>query len=325
MTCYLTRRAATYLLVLVAALTINFFLPRALPGSPVEELSSGVGSVAVAMDPATLAALQHYYGLDQPLFRQFVHYLTGLARGDLGFSISYKAPVGKVIARALPWTLLLAVSALLLSFLLAVIWGTRFGLNKSKYEGVVLVPAVILDSMPPFILGSFFLIALGVKLQLLPVSGAYTNFVTLNWWQGLADIVLHALLPVLALAVGSFFSAYLLVRNAVRLVKDEPYVLLARVKGLDERVIRYRYVLRTALLPVVTFFAMRLAHVMGGAMLVEVLFAYPGLGRLTYEAVLNHDYPMLQGIFFIFTLWILAVNLITDLVYLKLDPRVKEV
>lgn len=322
---YLTRRAATYLLVLLTALAINFFLPRALPGSPVVELSGGAGSVAVAVDPETLAALREYYGLDRPLAGQFVSYLTGLLKGDLGFSIGYKAPVSHVIARSLIWTLVLSFGALLLSFIPAIVWGTKFGLSGGKNEGLLLVPAVLLESMPPFILGSFLLIVLGVKMELLPVSGAYTNFATLSWWQRAADIALHALMPVLALAAGSFFSAYLMVRNSVRLVRNEPYVLLARVKGLDERVIRYRYVLRTALLPVVTFFSTRLARVMGGAMLVEVIFAYPGIGRLTYESVLNHDYPVLQGIFFIFTLWVLAVNLITDLLYIKLDPRVKEV
>ncbi|WP_051276408.1 ABC transporter permease [Desulfovirgula thermocuniculi] len=321
---YLARRAATYLLVLVAALLINFFLPRALPGSPLEDLSSGVGSLAVAPDPATLEALKRYYGLDQPLPRQFLQYLQGLARGDLGFSISYKAPVAKVIWQRIPWTLLLTFSAALLSCLLAVILGTRAALGRMR-EAAVLLPAVVLDSMPPFVLGSFLLIFLGVKLALFPIGGAYTAFANLAGWEKAVDVLRHAVLPVLALSAHGFFGAYLLVRNSVRLVKDEPYVLLAEVKGLPRHVIHYRYILRMALLPVVTFFSLRVAYALGGAVLVEVLFAYPGLGRLTYEAVLNHDYPLLQGVFFVFTLWVLAVNFLTDLLYLKLDPRIKEV
>jgi len=321
---YLGRRAATYLLVLAAALLINFFLPRVLPGSPLEDLSSGVGGLAVAPDEAALEALRRYYGLDQPLWRQFTHYLAGLARGDLGFSISYKAPVARVIWSRLPWTLLLTLSAALLGCLLAVILGTRAGLGKMR-EGAVLLPAVVLESMPPFVLGSFLLILLGVKLKLFPIGGAYSAFAELTAWERLADVARHAVLPVLALAASGFFDAYLLVRNSVRLARDEPYVLLAEVKGLPPRVVHYRYILRTALLPVVTLFSLRLAFALGGAVLVEVLFAYPGVGRLVYEAVLWHDYPLLQGAFFIFTLWVLAVNFSTDLLYLRLDPRIREV
>lgn len=321
---YLGRRAATYLLVLAAALLINFFLPRALPGSPLEDLSSGVGGLAVAPDEAALEALKRYYGLDQPLWRQFTHYLAGLARGDLGFSISYKAPVARVIWSRLPWTLLLTLSAALLGCLLAVILGTRAGLGKVR-EGAVLLPAVVLESMPPFVLGSFLLILLGVKLKLFPIGGAYSAFAELTAWERMADVARHAVLPVLALAASGFFDAYLLVRNSVRLAKHEPYVLLAEVKGLPPRVVHYRYILRTALLPVVTLFSLRLAFALGGAVLVEVLFAYPGVGRLVYEAVLWHDYPLLQGAFFVFTLWVLAVNFSTDLLYLKLDPRIREV
>jgi peptide/nickel transport system permease protein len=321
---YLARRAVTYLWVLVAALLINFFLPRALPGSPLEDLSGGAGTLAVAPDEATLAALQNYYGLDRPLGEQLRHYLLGLVRGDLGFSISYKVPVAQILWSRLPWTILLTLSAALLSCSLAVVLGTRAGLGKVR-EGRVLVPAAVLESVPPFVLGSFLLILMGVKLKLFPISGAYSTFAGLTGWEKVADVARHACLPVLALAASSFFDAYLVVRNSVRLVKDEPFVLLAQVKGLPERYVHYRYLLRPALLPVVTLFSMRLAFALGGAVLVEVLFAYPGVGRLVYEAVLSHDYPLLQGAFFLFTLWVLAVNFATDLLYLRLDPRIREV
>lgn len=321
---YLVRRAATYLLVLVAAVAINFFLPRAMPGDPLEQLTSGVGSLAVVPDPATLEALKQYYGLDRPLGEQFLHYVQGLARGELGFSIAYKVPVAELIAARLPWTLFLSCSAVLLSSLLAIILGTKTALGQTR-ESAVLLPAVILDSIPPFVLGSLLLILLGVKLRIFPLSGAYTAFVSLPWWQKIPDILWHAALPVLVLTAHGFFGAYLVVRNSVRLVKEEAYVLMAEVKGLPHRVVRYRYILATALLPVVTYFALRLGRAIGGAILIEVIFAYPGLGRLTYEAVLANDYPVLQGVFFVFTLWFLSVNLLTDLLYLKLDPRIREV
>ncbi|MFZ5591889.1 MAG: ABC transporter permease [Bacillota bacterium] len=325
MSAYLRRRAATYLLVLVAALAINFFLPRAMPGDPLQEMSSSTGNLAVALDEDTILALQRYYGLDRPLSEQFVNYLTALGHVDLGFSISYRAPVSQVVARALPWTLLITFSALLLTFALAILTATSFALGNRNGETALLVPAILLDSMPPFITGSFLLIIFGVKLGWLPISGAFSNFTGPSAGHKLLDIAAHALLPVLSLSCAGFFSAYLLVRNSLTMVKNQPFVHMAYLKGLSEKRIRYHYVLRTALLPVVTFFGLRLARLIGGAMLVEVLFAYPGLGRLTYEAVLACDYPLLQGVFFIFTIWVLLVNLCTDLLYLRLDPRVKEV
>lgn len=320
---YLRSRAAAYFLVLAAALLINFFLPRALPGNPLESFSSSMGGLAVMLDDTAKENLMRFYGLDQPLWRQFLNYCCGLARGDLGFSISWKAPVAQVIWERLPWTLLLTFSAVFLSCFLAIVLGTGVAMGRWR-EAAVLLPAVMADSLPPFVLGSFLLILLGVKLKLFPIGGAATSFVHLTGWEKAKDILWHAALPVLALTAHGFFGAYILVRNAVKMVKEEPYVLLAEVKGLPERVIHYRYVLGTALLPVVTFFSMRLAYAVGGAVLVEVLFAYPGLGRLTYEAVLTHDYPLLQGVFLVFTVWVLLVNFLTDLLYLWLDPRIRE-
>lgn len=322
---YLRRRAATYLLVLVAALAINFLLPRAMPGDPLQEMSSSAGNLAVALDEETIKALQRYYGLDRPLSIQFFSYLTALTWADLGFSISYRAPVSQVVARALPWTLLITFTALLLTFTLAIIAALYFAPAPRKGETALLVPAILLDSMPPFITGSFLLIIFGVKLGWLPISGAFSSFTPQGAISRIVDIAAHAWLPVLSLSCASFFSTYLLVRNSLIMTKDQPFVHMAYLKGLSEKRIHYHYVLRTALLPVVTFLGLRLARLIGGAMLVEVLFAYPGLGRLTYEAVLACDYPLLQGVFFIFTIWVLLVNLCTDLLYLRLDPRVKEV
>lgn len=321
---YLGRRAATYFLVFVTALSVNFFLPRAIPGNPIEELSSGVGNLPVQLDPQTLKALRRHYGLDLPISVQFYNYIKGLACGDLGWSISYRAPVGGILVERFPWTLLLTLSALLLSFSAALFLGTHSGWKKRR-EWRVLVPAVCLESMPPFVLGSLLLILLSVKIPIFPLSGAYSPFSEFTGFGKVLDLAYHAALPVLVLAASSFFSAYLVVRSSVLLVTDEPYVLMAEIKGLPERRVRYHYVLRNALLPVVTFFGLRLAYSAGGAILVEVLFAYPGIGRLSYEAVLSHDYPLLQGAFLTFTLWVLLINFCTDCLYVNLDPRVKEV
>jgi peptide/nickel transport system permease protein len=317
---YLLKRGATYFLVLMVALSLNFFLPRAMPGNPIEELSES----PVRVDSGTIEHLRSYYGLDRPIWTQFLSYIEGLARGDLGYSIGYRTPVASLLLARLPWTLFLSIGALLLSFSAALLLGARSAL-RSGNDWRVLVPAIALESMPPFVLGSLLLILVGVKLPLFPLSGAYSAFAGHAGAGRLLDLLRHAALPVLVFAASNFFSAYLVVRGSVLLAKNEPYVLMAEMKGLSERRVRYRYVLRNALLPIVTYFGMRSASSAGRAILVEVLFAYPGIGRLSYEAVLSHDFPLLQGAFLTFTLWILLINLGTDCLYASLDPRVREV
>ncbi len=321
---YLLKRVCSYAAVLVLALSLNFTLPRLIPGNPIEELTGGVGSVAMDLDPLAREVLRSYYGLDQPLAVQFGRYVAGLCRGDLGYSIHYRSAVTPLLVERLPWTLLLTLSAVLLSFSVAIFLGARAG-SADRWEGAVLVPAVLLESMPSFVLGSILLVLLAVKLPLFPLGGAYTSLAGVTGWGNVLDVIHHAALPVVVLAASAFFPAYLVVRSSTRLVTHEAYVLMAEMKGLSERAIRYRYVLRTALLPVVSFFGLRLAYSAGGAIMVEVLFAYPGIGKLTYDAVLAHDYALLQGTFAFFTLWVLSINFLTDCLYVSLDPRVKEV
>jgi peptide/nickel transport system permease protein len=246
-----------------------------------------------------------------------------MLNGDLGYSIQHRTEVSKLLRERFPWTLFLTLTALLLSFGTALILGTSRG-AQARAHWSVLVPAVVLESVPPFVLGSLLMVLLSVHARLFPLGGGYSPFSGFAGGRQLVDLLHHAALPVLVLAASSFFSFYLVVRSSPSLVKNEPYVSMAALKGLPERAIRYRYVLRTALLPVVAFFGMRLAYSAGGAILVEVVFAYPGIGRLTYEAVLAHDYALLQGCFMTFTLWVLSINFLTDCLYVSLDPRVKE-
>lgn len=204
MNAYLQGRAATYLLVLLAALSLNFFLPRAIPGNPLEDLSSGVGSLPIQLDAQTLEALKHYYGLDRPLLQQFRQYLLGLSRGELGYSISYRVPVSQLLWERLPWTLLLTLTSLFISFSAALVLGARSA-DKRQKEWTVLLPAVLFESIPPFVLGSLLLILLAVKLPLFPLSGAYSPFVKLAGLGRLLDIAHHAALPVLVLSLSGFF------------------------------------------------------------------------------------------------------------------------
>ncbi len=320
---YLCRRVLAYGTVLLVALSLNFLLPRLVPGNPIQELTSGIGSVAVALDPEAMAVISRYYGLDRPLQEQFRDYLAGMLNGDLGYSIQYRTAVSELVRKRFPWTLFLTLTALCLSFGAAIFLGTSRGAQAGAHWSV-LVPAVVLESIPPFVLGSLLMVLLSVHTRIFPLGGGYTPFSEFTGGRQLLDLLHHAALPVLVLAASSFFSFYLTVRSSTSLVKNEPYVIMAALKGLPERTIRYRYVLRTALLPVVAFFGMRLAYSAGGAILVEVVFAYPGIGRLTYEAVLAHDYALLQGCFMTFTLWVLSINFLADCLYVSLDPRVKE-
>ncbi len=315
------RLGFSYLFVLATALLINFAIPRVMPGSPFIHSGEGAGGAPLFMSSATLGSLEGYFGLGLPLSVQLQRYLTGLARLDLGVSITYRAPVSELLLDRAPWTLLLTVSALLLNLGTVLLFGTG---ARSGKDRIVLFAAIILESMPPFALAGLLLVLLGVKLPLFPVGGACSPLSDREGFRWAADVLHHAALPVLVLSTQGLFSGLMVVRNSLGMARGEPSVLMAELKGLSPRIIRYRYVLRLALPPVVSFYSLRIAFMASGAIFVEVVFAYPGLGRLMYEAVSSHDYPLAQGVFLAFTLWVLIVNFVTDCLYPKLDPRVED-
>lgn len=320
------RGLARYLLLLLALFAISFALPRALPGDPLQNLSVGGGQDALlTLTPEAHAQLMAYYGLDQPLLVQAVRFAAQTFRGDLGFSISYTRPVTQLILDRLPWTLLLIGVSLLLAGLLgsvAGLWaGYRRGRNQRFSIGLLLV-----GSMPDFVVGIVLILLLGVMLPVLPTTGAASPFEDCRGFALLgctADIARHATLPALALTVVQLPAFFLLMRAASLGEVGLAYVVAARARGLREREIAIRHVGRNAILPVITLLGLRLGTMLGGIVVVETLFAYPGLGQLTYQAALARDFPVLQALFLLGGIAIVLINALADLVRRSVDPRLR--
>lgn len=314
-----------YLVTFLVIITINFFLPRLMPGDPFLHLSGGAGEEIVAFTAEQREYFTVYYGLDQPLSEQYLRYLTGLFRGDLGFSYYYKDEVAAIILGRIPWTFLIVTAATLLSLLLGILLGTFSAWRREGWQDkVTYLFMIVFSEIPAYLLGIVLLIVFAVGLGLFPLSGAVTHFSGYTGWEKVKDVLHHAVLPVIALSLARAGGIYLLVRNTLTTVLGKEYMRTARAKGLSERRIRHRHALKNALLPLVTRVALQLGGMVGGAVLVENVFDYPGLGRLMRDAVFVRDYPLLQGIFLVLACGVLAANLLADLLYRVLDPRTRE-
>lgn len=303
-------------------LLLNFFLPRLLPGDPLMAIYGD--DALVQMTPELKAHIVERFSLDQPMFSQFISYLGQLFHGNLGHSYYYNDSVLNVIAGRLPWTLLLVGTALILSTILGIILGIESGWKRgSRLDRTMLAGLMGLNGLPDFFLGICLLIIFGVTLGILPLSGALTPYSDLTGMALVADVLKHLVMPAAALTLAHLAGGYLLTRNTMITVLKEPYMLTARAKGLQARTIKYRHAARNSMLPVITRTGIWIGRIVTGALFVEIVFSYPGLGHLTYEALLYRDYPVLQGVLLFVAVFVLIANLLVDLSYSKLDPRIK--
>ena len=317
------RSVALYLLTLVAVVTVVFALPRAMPGDPLTALQDPDNNVFIT-DPEVRSRLLAYYGLDEPLPEQYVDYLASLAGGDLGWSISRNAPVTTLIAAHLPWTLLLVGSALALASIFSFVAGVTSAWHRGRRrDRAVIVAMEGIRAVPEYAMASLLLISFAVLLPVFPLAGGRTPFATYSspLAEG-ADIAAHLALPLAALTLSLLGSKFLLVRNTVISSLGADYMVAARAKGLPERLLKYRHAGRNALLPFLTVVGIQAGFAVGGAVFVEAVFAYPGMGTLILQAVEARDYPVLEATFLVLAVVVLAVNLGLELVYARLDPRV---
>jgi peptide/nickel transport system permease protein len=310
-----------FVLVLAVLVVLNFWLPRSLPGSPM----AGDDEALAVLPAAAAAELRRIYGLDRPLSEQFWAYLRGLARGDLGRSLATHRPVAAMIAERLPWTLLLVGMAVLIGAVVGIALGTAAAWRPRGRLVRVLGPTVVFTgALPEFLIAMLAIIVFATWLGIFPAGGALTPFATAGGWSAVADIVWHAALPVAVLVVVLADAFFLLARNALVAVVGERYLTTARGKGLPERRVLW-HAWRNALPPVLTLFGLRLAFVVTGAVVVERIFAYPGMGMLLFEAVARRDYPVLQGILLVVSVIVLSASTLLDLAAGVLDPRTREV
>ena len=322
---YLLRRSGFYLLTFWAALTLNFFLPRMMPGNAAAAI---LARARGQMSPQAIHALILAFGLNtrESLFQQYLTYLSNLLSGHLGISFTYfPEPVSQVIGATLPWTLFLIGAATIIAFVL----GTALGVYSAWNRGRSLADALpiaftVLAAMPYFWVALLAVYIFGFVLGWFPLGHAMGTSQTLQLnVASLAGVLNHAALPISTIVLTSMGGWLLGMRNNLIGVMAEDYVTLAEMKGLPERDIILNYATRNALLPSITRFAMSLGFVVGGAVLVEIVFSYPGIGYTLYQAVTNQDYPLMQAIFLIIVVTVLLANFFADVLYVRLDPRVR--
>ena len=312
-------RIAQYALVIAIAATINFALPRLAPGNPVDFLlpPEQAGSLTAEQRSRLLSQ----YGLDQSTAVQFKLYMMGLASGDLLYSVRYGRPVRDLILERLPWTLLLVGSASVLALVIGTFAGFYSGWRRgTATDAMTLGAFMLIESIPAFFLGMVLILLFAVQLNWFPVFGAIPIIATdgAAYW---IEVARRLALPLLTATLSVLGPAYLVARSSFIAELGEDYVFLSHAR-LEPWQVR-RHVARNALLPVWTNAILIAGNMLGGALVIETVFSYPGLGRLIYESVLARDYPVIQGCFFVLMLTVVSANFVSDLLYPLFDPRVR--
>ncbi|AEI81565.1 dipeptide transport system permease protein DppB (plasmid) [Cupriavidus necator N-1] len=320
---FLSSRLAKALVVVLGVVILNFFLVRMAPGDPATVLAGEAG----AGDEVFVSQLREQFGLDKPLVIQLGTYLKGIAQLDLGYSYRNRLPVLDLILDRLPATFLLMGSAFLLSIVMGVALGvlaarTRYENRRRWLDSALMSGALLLYATPLFWLSLMAIILFSVVLGWLPAFGMESIGANLSGFDRMLDIAHHMVLPTLSL--GCFFMAVYvrLTRASMLEAMGMDFVKTARAKGVPARRVIRVHVLRNALLPVITFAGIQLGQMAGGAVLTETVFAWPGIGRLMFDALLQRDYQLLLGIFFMTSVLVVTFNLVTDIVYRFVDPRI---
>lgn len=315
------RTVLQYILVLIVTLSINFALPRIAPGSPLIYL---VGEDVATMTQEEMDQVLREFGLDKSVPEQFVDYVTGIFQGNLGTSVKYGLPVTEVVFRHLPWTLLLMGTSLLLSAVIGTVIGVLAAWRQGGKQDIGALSLVLfMGSIPPFWVAMLLITFFSAKLGWLPSFGAYgiaDSPGTMEYYWG---VLQRMIMPVLALTLVRTGSMFLTARSSMAMALDEDYIMLAHAKGVRERSVVFKHGFRNALLPIYTNIMVGIGFLVGGAMVIETVFSYPGLGSVIYDSVLARDYNLLQGTFLLITMSVLLANLVADLGYPLLDPRIR--
>lgn len=320
MTGGLVKKLANAAMLMLAVLVLNFALIHVAPGDPVEALVGEMGGAT----PEMIAEMRHDLGLDRPLYVQIASYLGRVLQGDLGHSLYYDQPVTGLIADRIGPTLLLVSAALGTAIVLGVVLGVFSAQNRrSIFSHFVTVFSLAGFSAPVFWVGVMLILLLSVSIPLLPISGMTSSEGAATWAGHVLDVLHHLVLPALTLALIYLAFYTRLSRASMLEVLGSDYVRTARAKGLPRRMVIYKHALRNAVLPVVTFAGLQFGQVLSGAVLVETVFAWPGLGTLAFESILRRDTPTLLGILFFSAVMVVVMNLLTDFIYRRIDPRIK--
>lgn len=325
---YLAQRFLVLVITIFISITVVFFVPRLVPGNPLGAVFTNMAQMGgSAGAPELVAEYERMFGLDQPLRVQYVRFLRELMRGNLGYSIAtFPSEVSTLLSRAIPWTVGLLTVTTIISWLLGTLMGAVAGWKGSRSPlSRILVPAaLVLYTTPYYILAIILIFLFAFQWPLFPLSGAYSRGMQPGFnWTFISDVLRHAFLPAMSIVLVSLGWWFLSMRSLITGLKGEDYILNAEAMGLKERRILWGYAFRNALLPQATGLAISMGHIVGGALITEVIFAYPGIGWLIFNSINGLDYPVIQGGVLLIIIAVAVANFAVDSLYPLIDPRIR--
>jgi peptide/nickel transport system permease protein len=325
---YFGQRLALLVLTVFISITVVFFVPRLVPGDPLSSIMTNLASVGGSRGATELMdEYRRMFGLDQSLWQQYLNFLAQLARGNLGYSIgSFPSHVTDLLRYALPWTLGLLTVTTFISWILGSIIGAVVGWRgrKSPFFQALVPVALLLYTTPYYILALIFVFLFAYQWPIFPLSGAYSIGMRPSFEPAfILDLIHHALLPALSIIVVSLGWWFLSMRSLIKTLKGEDFILNAEAMGLKENRILWGYAFRNALLPQATGLAISLGNIVGGALITEVIFAYPGIGWLIFNSIKTLDFPVIQGSVLLIIVGVAVANFLIDLAYPLIDPRIR--
>ena len=320
---FIVRRVIFYLVAAWVALTINFFIPRAMPGNAVESVMSKFPN----LQPSAYKALQALLGVGHPgsLWAQYWAYLGNVFHLNFGTDVTnYPASVASLLAQTIPWTITLVGTATVIAFLAGTVLGVVAGWRHGGWLDRVLPGLMFFQAVPYFFLALILLELLAVRGHLFPVGQGYSGGLVPGWhWDFVSSAIYHSLLPAFTIVIASVAGWMLQMRNVMITTIGEDYMLAAQAKGLSNRRVMFSYAARNALLPQLQGFGLAVGFVVSGAIVMEIVFSYPGIGLLLLNAVTSNDFPLMQAIFLVITFAVLLANLIVDVIIVAVDPRAR--
>ena len=320
---FILRRLSFYIVAAWAALTINFFIPRAMPGNAVQDVMAKFPN----LQPSAYRALEAMLGVGHPgsIWHQYGSYLTDVFHFNFGTDVAgYSAKVSTLLGQTIPWTITLVGTATVIAFFVGTALGIVAGWRHGGWADRALPGLMFLQAMPYFFLALILLEVLAVRLNLFPIGQGYTGGLIPGWhWDFIGSAIYHSLLPAFTIVITSVAGWMLQMRNVMITTIGEDYVLAAQAKGLPNRRVVFTYAARNALLPQLQGFGLALGFVVSGAIIMEIVFSYPGIGLLLLNAVTSNDFPLMQAIFLVITFTVLLANLIVDVIIVFADPRAR--
>ena len=315
---YVSRRLLQAIPLILGVIVFNFLLIHVAPGDPIAYLAGEFRA-----DPSYIEMMRRRFGLDRPLYQQLIIYVLQILQGDFGYSLYHERPVLELVVQRIPNTVLLMVPQLLIASSLGVYLGIKAAAKvNSKTDNAVRILSVLGYSIPVFWLAQILMLTFAIQLGILPTSGMTSLRTDLTGLSYVSDVLAHMVLPLAALVVFQLPLVARLSRTSMLEALSREFILTAKSKGLEKTRIIYRHALPNALLPVITTIGMNVGYILAGAVLTETVFAWPGLGRLMFDSILIRDYPVIMALLVITTILVVLSNIVTDLLYSIIDPRV---